>query len=39
MSKLATSLIIDQKALTLAQSVENGYDLVKYRQAVKDQNI
>ena len=36
MSKLATSLIIDQKALALAQAVENNYDLPKYRQAVMD---
>ena len=34
LSKLATSLIIDQKALTLAQSEDNGYDLPKYRKVV-----
>ena len=34
MSKLATSLLIDQKALALAQSVENGFDLAKYREEI-----
>ena len=34
MSKLATSLIIDQKALALAQSVESGYDLKRFREKV-----
>ena len=34
MSKLATSLLIDQKALALAQSVENGYNLDKYREVI-----
>ena len=34
MSKLATSLIIDQKAALMAESVEKGYDLAKYRQHV-----
>ena len=34
MSKLATSLIIDQKALALAQADENNYDLAKYRAKV-----
>ena len=33
MSKLATSLIIDQKALLMAESDESGYDLNKYREA------
>ena len=34
MSKLASSLLLDQKALALAESVENGYDLAKYRKLV-----
>ena len=34
MSKLATSLLIDQKAMLLAESDENGYDLDRYRQKV-----
>ena len=34
MSTLATSLLIDQKALCLAESDENGYDLNSYWQRV-----
>ena len=34
MSKIATSLLIDQKAMLMAESDENGYDLNKYRQKI-----
>ena len=34
MSKLANSLIIDQKALVLADADEHNYDLPKYRKKV-----
>ena len=37
MSKLASSLLVDQKALVLADSVDKEYDLAKYRkQALKN---
>ena len=32
MSKLANSLLLDQKALAMAQADENNIDLKKYRQ-------
>ena len=35
MSKLATSLLIDQKALVMADAEEHNYDLAKHRKTIE----